>query len=542
MRAQVLRETGLTVSAGVSPNRKLSKIAADFNKPNGQYVIAPSRQAMMSFMHPLPIRKIPGVGRVTERYLQSLGVNTVADIYRLRGRLMLVKNEVGLDFLLRAYLGLGGTEIAEPGQRNQKGIGVERTFKETTDVAFFRQKLRTIAESLADDMASSEYAGRTLTLKVKWASYQLISRGKTLGPSIYFNDLPTIWHEAKKLFELALLEEKKRLKGAPPKLRLIGLRMSNLRDEKEGRQGGKLDGFVKTTKPPTASRFKQKLKEEPEGEEDVDPQEDDEAQLTLPLHSQEDDILDLARSTPEPYPPPADKPAYDYLAASRKSMVNTAAYDPTHLAGRPLGPSSATVTRDRKREEEAAASARAGRAPPTTATIESQSKPTLDHEPEAGPSSDALWESFGDAMLDAPAYTYADQVEREALAKSGKLQAMQTVRENSSWGAATQVKRELEREAIVKREASQSPRKRKEQREAVECPVCGKSFVGSEVALNAHVEAHFLDVDVDEPRAKKSRGVSTQPSARVPDKKPVVRAEKAREKGVKSTLDGFWKK
>lgn len=176
MRAQVLRETGLTVSAGVFPNRKLSKIAADSNKPNGQCVIEPTRTAMMGFMHPLPIRKIPGVGRVTERYLQSLGVEIVADIYRLRGRLMLVKSEVGLDYLLRAYLGLGGTEISEPGQRNQKGIGVERTFKETTDVTFFLQKLRTIAESLADDMANSEYAGRTLTLKVKWASYPAVSR------------------------------------------------------------------------------------------------------------------------------------------------------------------------------------------------------------------------------------------------------------------------------------------------------------------------------------------------------------------------------
>lgn len=115
MRAQVLAETGLTVSAGVSPNRTLSKIAAvsrvalpptcltissadnhllphlqDFNKPNGNYVIEPTREAMMAFARELSIRKIPGVGRVTERYLQALGVDKVGDIYALRGKLMLV--------------------------------------------------------------------------------------------------------------------------------------------------------------------------------------------------------------------------------------------------------------------------------------------------------------------------------------------------------------------------------------------------------------------------------------------------------------------
>ena len=96
---------------------------------------------MTAFAQALPIRKIPGVGRVTERYLQALGVQTVADVYRLRGRLMLVKSEVGIEFLLRSYLGLGGTEIAEAGQRNQKGIGVERSFRETTDMAFIQTKV-----------------------------------------------------------------------------------------------------------------------------------------------------------------------------------------------------------------------------------------------------------------------------------------------------------------------------------------------------------------------------------------------------------------
>lgn len=63
IRAAVKEETGLTVSAGVSTNAKLSKIGADFNKPDGQYVIDPTREAGMEFMAPLPIRRVPGFVR-----------------------------------------------------------------------------------------------------------------------------------------------------------------------------------------------------------------------------------------------------------------------------------------------------------------------------------------------------------------------------------------------------------------------------------------------------------------------------------------------
>lgn len=131
MRAQVLAETGLSVSAGVSPNAMISKVAAvsfelprermdlsliltpleqDENKPNGQCVIDPTPEACKAFTSKLAIRKIPGIGcvcnvfdgssrladapllgrRVTERILQAVGVETVGDVYRLRGQLFLI--------------------------------------------------------------------------------------------------------------------------------------------------------------------------------------------------------------------------------------------------------------------------------------------------------------------------------------------------------------------------------------------------------------------------------------------------------------------
>lgn len=90
MRAKVLEKTGLSVSAGVSSNALISKIAADFNKPNGQYVVEPTAADAIRFMGQLPIRKVPGIGRVTERWLNGIGVEKVEDIYRLRGKLYLV--------------------------------------------------------------------------------------------------------------------------------------------------------------------------------------------------------------------------------------------------------------------------------------------------------------------------------------------------------------------------------------------------------------------------------------------------------------------
>lgn len=113
----------------------LAKIAADFNKPDGQYVIDPTRQACMAFMRDLPVRKVPGIGRVTERWLTSVGINKVGDVWALRGQVYLVKDAIGLTFILRAYLGLGRTQIERAGRENRKSVGREDTFGDISRVS-----------------------------------------------------------------------------------------------------------------------------------------------------------------------------------------------------------------------------------------------------------------------------------------------------------------------------------------------------------------------------------------------------------------------
>ena len=334
-----------------------------------------------------------------------------------------------------------------------------------------------------------------------------------------------------KLFEQALAEEKKRLGGRMPALRLIGLRMSNLRDEKGGKQGGKLDGVSwsvqvtcvvrKVLNLMVCARVWQFIKRDPGGanratsvariikcEEHSDitiDDSDDDNEPTLPLFSQEDDLLDL--HTPLPSPPP------DPLLQRNPSR------------------------------------------PPPRAPASSP--------PPEPPSSDTLWAAFDVPLLSIAPYTHADQVEQDAFRKSGKLQAMQAVRENSGWGATQQVKRALDREAEERaelergRETSGSPRKAQGGgggggREAVECPVCGKAFVGSEVALNAHVEGHFgggLSAGKRQKKGHKAAASVEPPVKGSPGKGrgkgPGRKGEgnaSGSGNGGKATLDGFWKR
>ncbi|SCV73369.1 BQ2448_7295 [Microbotryum intermedium] len=252
MRAEILQETGLSVSAGVSPNAMLSKVAAERNKPNGQCVIAPTAEACCEFARSLRIRQVPGIGRVSERVLHAVGVHTVADVYRERGKLFLIREKIGLTFLLSAYLGIGRTEITHANREDRKGISVERTFSASSDLAGFYARLKNIADALAEDCQEAEFSGRTITLKLKYDNYDLISRATTLGPSIYTNDARTLYREGKRLLEKEVEGWKKeRAKGNKTKggdrfaLRLIGLRVSNLRDMRALREGkGKIEDWV----------------------------------------------------------------------------------------------------------------------------------------------------------------------------------------------------------------------------------------------------------------------------------------------------------
>ncbi|KAF2320881.1 hypothetical protein GH714_031560 [Hevea brasiliensis] len=221
LRTRVYEETGLTCSAGVAPNRLLAKVCSDINKPNGQFVLPNDRMAVMTFISSLPIRKIGGIGKVTEHILRDvLGINTCEEILQKGGFLCALFSHSTADFFLSVGLGLGRTDT--PQVKFRKSISSERTFSATNDEALLYQKLADIAEMLCRDMQKEGLRGRTLTLKLKTASFEVRSRAVTLQKYICSSE--EILKYASKLLKAEL----------PISLRLIGLRVSHFNEDKAG--------------------------------------------------------------------------------------------------------------------------------------------------------------------------------------------------------------------------------------------------------------------------------------------------------------------
>ncbi|WOK99630.1 DNA polymerase kappa isoform X2 [Canna indica] len=219
LKNSIYQETGLTCSVGVAPNRMLAKVCSDINKPNGHFILLNNQNAVMTFVSSLPIRKVGGIGKVTEQILREvLGITTCADMLQKGAFLYALFSRCSTDFFLSVGLGLGGTNT--PQHRMRKSISSERTFNATDNEPLLFQKLADIAETLSNDMQKESLFGRTLTLKLKTASFEVRTRAMSLQK--YVNSKEDILTYASKLLRAEL----------PLSLRLLGLRMSHFHDDK----------------------------------------------------------------------------------------------------------------------------------------------------------------------------------------------------------------------------------------------------------------------------------------------------------------------
>jgi DNA polymerase kappa len=107
VRKVILEKTQLTASCGVAANRLLAKVCADFNKPDAQTFLKPDIPSILTFMADLPVRKIPGVGKVNEMILAGLQIFTCRDLVQKASALNLNFTERAFDFLLKSALGVG---------------------------------------------------------------------------------------------------------------------------------------------------------------------------------------------------------------------------------------------------------------------------------------------------------------------------------------------------------------------------------------------------------------------------------------------------
>lgn len=248
MRKKVKESTGLTCSAGIGPNRMVAKIASDEKKPDGQTRIQPSREAVLEYMDKLPVRKLPGCGKVLEHQISTiLQINTCAELRAAvcRMRRAFASRPKTSAFLLRAALGLSGEELSEEGDEvgavGRKSLSCERTFRNEFQAAELRQRLQDLCRSVAEDMAASvpALACRVVTLKVKTSSFEVrnkqISVPRAIGFKANFGDGKENTEEevnrvTQELFKhlTPVLES-----FLPCTLRLMAVRISCFRDQKQ---------------------------------------------------------------------------------------------------------------------------------------------------------------------------------------------------------------------------------------------------------------------------------------------------------------------
>jgi DNA polymerase IV len=217
IRKQIREELKLTASAGVAPNKFLAKIASDWRKPDGLFVIQP--EDVDAFLFPLPVGRLPGVGKITEEKLKKLDIQTVGDLRRLG--LPLLEDHFGR-YGVRLYelaRGIDKTEVIP--DRPTQSISSEDTFAHDVPLTATEPMIRRLAEKTWAASRKEARVARTVVLKLKTSEFKILTRSHTpRTPPSSCEELTGI---ALSLRERIALSPKQRF-------RLVGVGLSNFCD------------------------------------------------------------------------------------------------------------------------------------------------------------------------------------------------------------------------------------------------------------------------------------------------------------------------
>jgi DNA polymerase-4 len=220
IREQIRAELQLTASAGVAPNKFLAKIASDWKKPDGLFVIQP--EEVDAFLLPLPVGRLPGVGKVTEEKLKSFQVHTIADLRRLN--LPTLENRFGR-YGVRLYeLAHGVDESKVVPDRPTQSISAEDTFERDVPLTETEPMIRKLAELTWAASRKESRIARTVVLKLKTAEFKILTRSHT--PS----SPPSSCEE---LTVIALSLRERVALGPQQRFRLVGVGLSNFLDPED---------------------------------------------------------------------------------------------------------------------------------------------------------------------------------------------------------------------------------------------------------------------------------------------------------------------
>jgi DNA polymerase IV len=225
IRAKIKDVTGLNASAGISYNKFLAKLASDHRKPNGQYVISPEMGP--TFVEVLPVGKFHGIGPATSAKMNALGIHTGLDMRSQT--LEFMQANFGKSGAYYYWISRGVDDREVRANRVRKSVGAENTFSsDLTEFDAIASELQPLIDKVWRHCADKGSRGRTVTLKVKFNDFEIITRSRSVAAAVASRD------ELERLSVTLLRNEV----PFPKPVRLLGVSLSSLGGDDEESQLG----------------------------------------------------------------------------------------------------------------------------------------------------------------------------------------------------------------------------------------------------------------------------------------------------------------
>jgi DNA polymerase-4 len=217
IRHHIRDELHLTASAGVAPNKFLAKIASDWRKPDGLFVIQP--EDVDTFLPPLPVERLPGVGKVTAERLANLGIHTVGDLRAIEPATIESRFGRHGHRLHELAFGIDDSEVVP--DRPTKSISAEDTFERDIPLEETEDAIRRLAEKVWTASRKETRVPRTVVLKLKTAEFKTLTRSLTPAEPVA---------SCEELIGVALALRERVALAPAQRFRLIGVGFHNFHD------------------------------------------------------------------------------------------------------------------------------------------------------------------------------------------------------------------------------------------------------------------------------------------------------------------------
>jgi len=216
IKEHIRNETGLVASVGIAPCKVVAKVASDAGKPDGLVEVLPGQER--SFLAPIPVEKLPGVGDKTGKVLRSMGIQTIGQLADMHDGLFKTRFGYGMVWLQQHARGIDGSPVEEHGEA--KSVSRETTFEQdTVDMATLKATLRYFAEKLGAELRDMDKMARTISIKLRYENFETVNRGLTSRLATNLDD--EIFRAPVQLLDSALVKNYRPVS-------LIGREVSNL--------------------------------------------------------------------------------------------------------------------------------------------------------------------------------------------------------------------------------------------------------------------------------------------------------------------------